>query len=112
MHAAVLLGDDRAAATAIGDGLAPGRPVEDEPEMHQELDRINLLHRPSVRAAGLYFHVSGLDVVGAQATASHDAGRVRVIYTASGVEMTDRSGLVVLNAPVREAEGGVLFRHM
>lgn len=112
MHASVILEDDRAAATAIGDGLSSGGPVEDEPAMRQELDRIEQQHRPSVRATGLYFHVTGLDVAGAQAAASHDALRGRLVYSASAVEMNDRSGLLAVTGPVREAEAGALYRRM
>jgi tetratricopeptide (TPR) repeat protein len=112
MHASVLLDNDRAAATAIGEGLGPGAPVDDEPAMRQELQRIHLLHRPNVRASALYFHVTGLDIVGAQASASHDALRGRVIYSATGVEMRDRSNLLEASSAVREAEGGALYRHM
>jgi tetratricopeptide (TPR) repeat protein len=112
MQAAVMLDDDPAAITAIGDGLAPGGPVEDEPEMRQELQRISFLRRPSVRAGGLYAHVTGLDVVGAQAAASHEAMHGRLVYSATAASMNDRSGLLVMNAPLREGEAGVLYRRM
>lgn len=112
MHAAVILDNDGAAVRAIGDGLAPGQPVADEPAMRQELTRIYYLHRPNVRATGLYSHVTGLDVFGAQASASHDGLGGRLIYAAGAVEMTDRGRMLALSGPVREADAGVLYRRM
>lgn len=110
MHAAILLGDDRGAARAIGDGLAPGGTIADEPAMRQELARISYLHRPNVRATGTYLHVTGLDVVGGQASVSHDALHGRLIYSAAAVQMNDRSGFLDVPGPVNEAEGGALYR--
>ncbi len=112
MHAATLLGNDREAAAAIGEGLASERAQPDEAEMRSELARIHWLHRPNVRLATLYSHVTGLDVFGAQAAAAHDAFGGRIVYTATGSHLTDRSDTLNLSGAVYEGDVGALFRNM
>ena len=112
MHASVLLDNDGATTRAIGDALAPGQTVTDDSAMRQELARISSRHRPNVRAGGLYFHVTGLDIFGGQASASHDAFHGRITYSASAVQMRDRSGILDVRGPVNEAEGGALFQDL
>ncbi len=109
-NALVALGRERAAIGAIGEALAKNDEPAEAPALREDLVRIGPAHQPRVRAGATYVHVTGLDVYGPTAGAEHDFVRGRLVYSAYGVRMNERAGLINLPDPVYEADAGALYR--
>ncbi|AKU93731.1 Extracellular Matrix protein PelB [Labilithrix luteola] len=109
VHALVSIDREPDAASVISQTLATDVVGAEEP-MRDELQRIAERHRRIVRAGANYTLITGLDIAGPEVSMAHDLARGRIIYTASGVRMSDRGGVLVLDQPRFEGDGGALFR--
>lgn len=109
VHALISIDREPDAAGVISDTLATDVVGAEEP-MRDELQRIAERHRRNVRVGANYTLITGLDIAGPEVSMSHDFARGRMIYTASGVRMSDRGGVLVLDQPRYEGDGGAMFR--
>jgi tetratricopeptide (TPR) repeat protein len=110
IDAALELERDDLALPALRDALASNDPTEDRTDLIQIFDGLRFRHAPYAKGGAFFSFITGLETVGAQASASHEWGSRRMIYGVTGRRMSATDRALVPTESMNQLDANALVR--